>query len=86
MIYDLTCHNLGSFVIKVSRAVILKSIYLELGECSVRLPAPYFKIQTSYFAEKRKGVFGKRHVMELFRFHPTLILLFLKECQFYSKF
>ena len=38
-----------------------------------------------HFAEKRKDVFDKRNVTESFRFHPTLILLYLKECQFYIK-
>ena len=33
------------------------------------------------------GVFGnKKNVIESFRFHPTLILLYLKACQFYNKF
>ena len=36
--------------------------------------------------EKRKDVFVKRNVMESFRFHPTLILLFLKECHFIVNF
>ena len=33
-----------------------------------------------------KDIFGKENVMESFRFHPTLILLYLKQCQFYNKF
>ena len=40
------------------------------------------------FAEKRKhiGLFGGRDVVESSRFHPTLMLFYLKECQFYNKF
>ena len=29
--------------------------------------------------------FGRRDVVESFRFHPTLILFYLKECQFCNK-
>ena len=36
-------------------------------------------VECTHFAKKRKDVFGKRNVVESFRFHPTLILLYLKE-------
>ena len=39
-------------------------------------------VECNHFAEERKDVFGESCVMESFRFHSTLILLFLKECQF----
>ena len=35
--------------------------------------------------EKGK-IFGRRNVVESFRFHPTLIVLFLKQIEFYYKF
>ena len=35
--------------------------------------------------EKRKVIFGKRNVMASFKFHPTLILLYLKECHLKKK-
>ena len=54
--------------------------------CQCILTVRHILLECNNFAEKRKDVFGKRNVMESFRFHPTLILLFLKVCQFYSKF
>ena len=33
-----------------------------------------------------KDIFGRRDVVYSFRFHPTLILLFLKQTKFYYKF
>ena len=33
-----------------------------------------------------KVIFGRRDVVESFRFHPTLILLVLKQIKFYCKF
>ena len=33
-----------------------------------------------------KNIFGRRDVVESFRFHPTLIVLFLKQIEFYYKF
>ena len=37
-------------------------------------------------AEKRNDIFGRRNVVESFRFHPILILFYLKECHFYHTF
>ena len=54
--------------------------------CHCILTVRHILVVCNNFAEKSKDVFGKRNVMELFRFHPTLILLYLKECQFYNKF
>ena len=38
------------------------------------------------FAEKGKDIFSGKDVVELFRFYPTLVLLYLEECKFYTKF
>ena len=38
------------------------------------------------FAQERKDIFGRRDVVESFRFQPTLIVLFLKQIEFYYKF
>ena len=40
----------------------------------------------NHFAQERKDIFGRRDVVESFRFHPTLIVLFLKQIEFYYKF
>ena len=42
-------------------------------------------VECNHFAEERKDIFGGRDVMQSFRFHPTLVLFYLKECQFYDK-
>ena len=40
-------------------------------------------VEGKHFVKKKKGnKFGKK----IFRFHPTVNLLYLKECQFYTKF
>ena len=36
--------------------------------------------------EKKKDIFNKRNLVQSFRFHPTLIVFYLKEFQFYNKF
>ena len=43
-------------------------------------------VECNHFAQERKDIFGRRDVVESFRFHPTLILLFLKQIEFYYKF
>ena len=43
-------------------------------------------VECNHFAEKRKDIFGKRNVMESFRFHPTFIVLYLKKCKCFNKF
>ena len=53
--------------------------------CQCILTVRHIFMECYHFAEKRKDVFDKRNVTESFRFHPTLILLYLKECQFYIK-
>ena len=47
--------------------------------CRGLLTVRHILVECNHFAEKWKDVFGKRNVMESFRFHPTLILLYLKE-------
>ena len=54
--------------------------------CQCILTVQHILLECNHFAEKRKDVFGKINVMESFRFHPTLILLYKKECQFFNKF
>ena len=45
-------------------------------------------IEIGYVAAKYalKDIFGRRDVVESFRFHPTLFVLFLKQIEFYYKF
>ena len=37
-------------------------------------------------AQVRENIFGRRDVVELFRFHPTVVLPSLKQIEFYYKF
>ena len=50
------------------------------------LTVRHILVECNRFAQERKYIFGRRDVLESFRFHPTLILLFLKQIEFYCKF
>ena len=41
--------------------------------CQCILTVHHILVACNHFAEKRKVIFGKRNVVESFRFHPTLI-------------
>ena len=43
-------------------------------------------VECNHFAQERKDIFGRRDVVESFRFHPILIVLFLKQIELYNKF
>ena len=50
------------------------------------VPASVIQFATFWWsAQERKYIFGRRDVLESFRFHPTLIILFLKQIEFYYK-
>ena len=53
--------------------------------CQCILTVRQMLVECNHFAQERKDVFGRRDVVESFRFHPTLILLFLKQIEFYYK-
>ena len=50
------------------------------------LTVRHILMECNHFARERKDIFGRRNVVESFRFHPTLIVLFLKQIEFYYKF
>ena len=54
--------------------------------CRCILTVRHNLVECNHFARERKDAFGRRDVMKSFRFHPTLILLFLKQIEFYYKF
>ena len=68
--------------------------YYLLGECI--LTVRHILVECNHFAQERKDIFGRRDVVEslryyttrmsCLRFHPTLILLFLNQTEFYYKF
>ena len=50
------------------------------------LTVRHILVECNHFAQERKDIFGRRDVVESFRLHPTLIVLFLKQIEFYYKF
>ena len=50
------------------------------------LTVRHILVECNNFAREREDIFGRRDVVESFRFHPTLIVLFLKQIEFYYKF
>ena len=54
--------------------------------CQCILTVRHILVECSHFARERKDIFGRRDVVESFRFHPTLIVLFLKQIEFDYKF
>ena len=53
--------------------------------CQCILTVRHMLVKCDQFVQEKKDIFGTQDV-EAFRFHPTLILSFLKECQFYYTF
>ena len=53
--------------------------------CQCILTVRHILVECNHFAQERKDIFGRRDVVESFRFHPTLIVLFLKQIEFYYK-
>ena len=54
--------------------------------CQCNLTVRHILVECNHFAQERKYIFGRRDVVESFRFQPTLIVLFLKQIEFYYKF
>ena len=54
--------------------------------CQCTLTVRHILVECNHFAQERKDIFGRRDVVESFRFHLTLIVLFLKQIEFYYKF
>ena len=50
------------------------------------LTVRHILVECNLFAQERKYIFGRRDVVESFRFQPTLIVLFLKQIKFYCTF
>ena len=56
------------------------------AHCQCIVTVRHILVECNNFARERKDIFGRRDVVESFRFHPTLIVLFLKQTEFYYKF
>ena len=53
--------------------------------CQCILTVHHILLECNHFAQERKYIFGRRYVVESFGLHPTLIMLFLKQIEFYYK-
>ena len=54
--------------------------------CQCILTVRHILVECNNFNQERKAIFGRRDVVESFRFIPTLVLELLKGWQFYFKF
>ena len=55
--------------------------------CQCILTICHILVECNHFAEKKGKIYlVKTNMVKSFRFHPTLILLYFKECQFYTRF
>ena len=71
----------------LTHSYILRKDHPPLCEhCQCTLTVRHILVECNHFAQERKDIFGRRDVVESFRFHPTLIVLFLKQIELYYKF
>ena len=54
--------------------------------CQCILTVRHILVECNHLAQTRSDIFGRCGVVESFQFHPELILNFLKDNEFYSKF
>ena len=65
---------------------MFKTQYFELKLNTLNMTLMLCLVECNHFAQERKDIFGRRDVVESFRFQPTLIVLFLKQIKFYYTF
>ena len=64
----------------LTHSYILRKDHLpQCDHCQCTLTVRHILVECNNLARERKDIFGTRDVVESFRFHPTLILLFLKQ-------
>ena len=67
----------------LTHSYISKKYHPPLCErCQCILTVRHILVECNNFVQERKDIFGRRDVVESFRFYPTLILLFLKQIEF----
>ena len=54
--------------------------------CQCILKVRHILVECNHFAQERKDIVGRRDVVESLTFHSTLILIFLKQTEFYRTF
>ena len=71
----------------MTHSYILKKNSPPLCEhCQCILTVRHILVECNNFAQDTKDIFGRRDVVESFKFHPTIILLVLKQIEFYYTF
>ena len=71
----------------LTRLHILKKDHPPLCEhCQCILTVRHILVECNHFDHESKDIFGRRDVVESFRFHPSLIILLLKQIECYCKF
>jgi hypothetical protein len=58
----------------------------QCDHCQCTLTVRHILVECNHLKPTRKYIFGRQNVVESFRFHPQLILKFLRETGFYYKF
>ena len=78
----------GDFIISALLIILRHHTYKCVLVNGTPLSCFVFSVCTecNHCAQERKDIFGRRDVLESFRFHPTLIVLFLKQIELYYKF
>ena len=66
--------------------ILKKDLPPQCENCQCILTVRHISVECYHSSKERKDLFGRRDVVESFIFHPTLILFFLKQIEFYYKF
>ena len=56
--------------------ILKKDIPPQCEHCQCILTVRHILVECNHFAQEREDIFGRRDVVESFRFHPTLIFIF----------
>ena len=54
--------------------------------CQCILTVRHILVECNHLARTRNDIFGRCGVVEYLQFHPELVLKFLRDTKFYSKF
>ena len=84
-VFTLYCKYATWYDVLITKFISYDVIIL-VTHCQCILTVHHILVECNHFARKRKDIFGRRDMVESFRFHPTLTVLFLKRFEFYYKF
>ena len=66
--------------------ILKKDTPPQCEHCHCILTVRHILVECNHLAQTRNDIFGRCGVVESFQFHPELVLNFLKDSEFYSKF